>query len=98
MSRRYKHGDRVPSKVLSARLSELSDVVTKGRKAIDREFVMRIPAELDHCPDLVLSSSAERLEELEDRINRAVNCLVCSSIGDTDEIIDNTLSILQEVV
>ena len=63
MSNKYKHGDRVPTEVLAARLDELDDTVTKGRAAIDREFVMRIPAELDHCPDLVMSQAADRLRE-----------------------------------
>ena len=65
MSRKYKHGDHVPSNVLADRLDELSEAVTKGKYAIDKEFVMRIPAELDHCPDLVLSQSAQRIRDLE---------------------------------
>lgn len=67
MSNKYKHGDRVPTAALITRLSELSEAVTKGKAAIDREFVMRIPAELDYCPDLVLSQAASRLKELERR-------------------------------
>lgn len=63
MSNKYRHGDRVPTDVLIARLHELAEAVTKGKAAIDREFVMRIPAELDHCPDLVISQAAERLRE-----------------------------------
>ena len=69
MSRKYKHGDRVPSEVLAKRLDELATVVTNGKEAIAREFVMCIPAELDHCPDLVMSQSAMRLNELETAIS-----------------------------
>lgn len=63
MSRKYKHGDRVPTDVLAARLKELGKAVTKGRDEVTRTFVMRIPAELDHCPDLVLSEASRRLTE-----------------------------------
>lgn len=55
MSNKYKHGDEVPSDVLCKRLDELSDAVTRGRDAINLEFTMRIPAELDRDADLVLS-------------------------------------------
>lgn len=65
MSNKYKHGDRVPTDVLAARLDELSKAVTKGREEVARTFTMRVPAELDHCPDLVLSAAATRLTELE---------------------------------
>ena len=63
MSRKYKHGDVVPDSVLADRLDELATAVTKGKAAIDREFVMRVPAELDFCPDLVLSAAAKRLRQ-----------------------------------
>ena len=62
MSNKYKHGDRVPTKVLAYRLDELAKDVTKADLS---QFVMRIPAELDRCPDLVMSQSAERLRALE---------------------------------
>ena len=62
MSNTYKHGEKVPSEVLAARLNELADDITKGNL---RQFVMRVPAELDHCPDLVLSAAAGRLNKLE---------------------------------
>lgn len=62
MSRKYKHGDHVPNEVLAKRLDELVDVITKGGPdAVRREFVMRVSAELDHCPDLVMSQAAQRL-------------------------------------
>lgn len=67
MSTKYQHGDAVPSELLCKRLHELSDAVTKGRDAIDQEFTMRIPAELDRDADLVLSESARRLEQLQKR-------------------------------
>ena len=64
MSNKYKDGDIVPDSVLADRLDELAGAVTKGKDAIGREFVMRVPAELDHCPDLVLSAAAKRLREI----------------------------------
>lgn len=65
MSNKYKHGDTVPTDVLCKRLDELAHAITKGCEAMDREFTMRIPAELDRDPDLVLSEAARRLKELE---------------------------------
>jgi len=47
-----------------ARLEQLSDVVTKGKDAVNREFVMRVPAEADYDPDLVLSEAAARLKKM----------------------------------
>ena len=64
MSTKYKSPDEVPDSVIIARLLQLSDAVTKGKAAIDREFCMRIPAELDYDADLVLSIAAERLDRL----------------------------------
>jgi len=61
MSNKYKHGDKVPNSVLANRLDELADAVTKGDM---RPFVMRIPAELDYCPDLVLSAAARILRNI----------------------------------
>ena len=62
MSRKYKDSDEVPNEVIADRLEELSNIVARGGKeAINREFVMRIPAELDRCPDLVMSIAASRL-------------------------------------
>ena len=62
MSKKYKHGDEVPNDVLANRLEELSNEITKGNLS---QFVMRVPAELDYCPDLVMSTAARRLKELE---------------------------------
>ena len=61
MSTKYKHGDNVPTDTIISRLNELSDAVTKGKGAIDREFTMRVPAELDRDADLVLSQAAKRI-------------------------------------
>jgi len=61
MSNKYKHGDRVPTEVLCARLDQLATAVTKGRDGINREFYMSIPAELDHDADLVISEASKRL-------------------------------------
>ena len=60
MTSKYKHGDVVPSSVLADRLDELATDLTKGNL---RQFVMRVPAELDFCPDLVMSEAARRLRE-----------------------------------
>lgn len=68
MSNKYKHGDTVPSDVLCKRLQELSKAVTQGRSSINREFDMRVPAELDRDADLVLSASARRICELEEKV------------------------------
>jgi hypothetical protein len=65
MSTKYKHGDRVPSDVICKRLHELASAVSEGRSGIEREFYMRIPAELDHDADLVIGGAARRIEELE---------------------------------
>ncbi|MEM8668755.1 MAG: hypothetical protein AAGG48_14640 [Planctomycetota bacterium] len=51
---------------LAGRLSELSDAVTKGKPAIDREFTMRVPAEPNRDADLVLAEAAKRLKTLAD--------------------------------
>jgi hypothetical protein len=65
VSNKYKHGERVPTSVLVNRLNELSNEITKGNLA---QFVMRVPAELDHCPDLVMSAASIRLLEFEKEI------------------------------
>lgn len=68
MSTNYKHNDRVPSETLCTRLDELAHAVTLGHDAVTREFSMRIPAELDHDADIVLSEAARRIRELEARL------------------------------
>lgn len=50
---------------LIARLRDLSDAVTEGRDALNREFTMRVPAEPDRDADLVLSSAADLLDRLQ---------------------------------
>lgn len=65
MSTEYKTGDTIPSQILCKRLHELADAVTKGPDTVRREFTMRIPAELDYDADLVLSLSAQRIDQLE---------------------------------
>ena len=79
MSTAHKAGDRVPSDVLCARLRVLSKAVTQGRAAINREFYMRIPAELDNDADLVLVGAAQRIEALERQVKEK-----CGLIGDMD--------------
>ena len=60
MSNKYKDGDTVPNSVLANRLDELAQAVVDRNMS---QFVMRIPAELDYCPDLVMSAAAKRLRE-----------------------------------
>ena len=64
MSNKYKESSEVPTSVLIERLKELSDAVTKGEQG-QREFTMRIPAEVDRDADIVLSESARRLAKFE---------------------------------
>ena len=68
MSTKYKHGEYVPTEILADRLDELADAVTKGRDSINSEFTMRVPAELDRDPDLVMSEAAKRLREISEVI------------------------------
>jgi len=67
MSTQYKLTDHVPSDILCKRLEELATAVTKGEKGMS-EFDMRIPAEVDHDADLVLSEAARRIMELERKL------------------------------
>jgi len=64
MSTKYRQSKDVPTEVICDRLKELSDVITKGEKQFLREFVMRVPAELDRDADLILCEAARRLREL----------------------------------
>lgn len=61
MSNKYKHGDSVPPWELADRLDELAYAITRGDL---RQFVMRIPAELDYCPDLVMRQAAKLLRKI----------------------------------
>lgn len=72
MSTKYNISDDVPSEVLCKRLGELSDAVTKGRKGIEREFYMSVPAQCDLDADLVLSASAKRIEQFRYIIGRVI--------------------------
>lgn len=58
MSTRYRAEDFIPDAIIADRLDELAGAVADQR--LD-EFTMRIPAELDHDADLVLSEAARRL-------------------------------------
>ena len=69
MSTKYQKADDVPSAVLVARLNDLSNAVTEGKGAIDREFYMSAPAQCDHDADLVLSAAARRIENLEHQVS-----------------------------
>lgn len=65
MSTKYKKSKDVPSEILCERLDELARAITKGKRSIEREFTMRVPAELDRDPDLVISEAARRIRSLE---------------------------------
>jgi hypothetical protein len=65
MSNQYKHGEDVPTDVLTKRLDELSDACTKRGEDFEREFTIRIPAELDRDADLVMHEASRRLVQLE---------------------------------
>jgi len=88
MSNKYKQGDRVPTSVLANRLNSLATAVTRGRESINREFCMRVPAELDHCPDLVLSQAADRLLSLESFIRNITSLLPKEYYDDARDLID----------
>lgn len=77
MSRKYKHGDHVPTAVLVARLEELAKAFAAGGEERDREFTMRIPAELDRDPDLVMSEAAKRLALAEELAKSLKEIGVC---------------------
>ena len=48
----------------------------------------------DETGDSVILGLVTALAERDDRIHRAVNCLVCAAISPMDEIIENTMNIL----
>lgn len=102
MSREYKKGSDVPSEVISSRLRELSDVITKpamSRTPDWSEFYMRIPAQVDRDADLVLCEAARRIESLEKRVKELDDRLLDKqnankalfSIYDESEVENNLL-------
>ena len=72
MSTKYQRATDVPTEAIIKRLEELSDAIIGGKETTSQEFTMRIPAELDRDPDLVLSIAATRLKKL-DRIESVIN-------------------------
>lgn len=72
MSNKYKDGDEVPTDILCNRVDYLVDVITGRVKTTEQgfihEFSMRVPAELDHDADLVLSALSKRVRKLEARV------------------------------
>jgi len=88
MSTYYRNGEDVPTAAICTRLKELSNAVTKGREAVAREFTMRIPAEIDHDADFVLSVAALRLDHSEKRIQELeVDLAVWREGGVTEELL-----------
>ncbi len=65
MSTKYKISKEVPTESFIKRLHELAKLVRLPKNDPIRIFSMRIPAEHDHCLDLVMSGSAIRLTSLE---------------------------------
>lgn len=70
MSTLYQSSKDVPTEILSARLNQLSHVVSSNRERIDAEFTMRIPPEVDRDADLVMSEAAVRIEALQAECER----------------------------
>ena len=66
MSTKYKYPKDVPIEILISRLNELSDIITgeNPKQNMEREFNMRIPAEYDRDPDLVMAISATRMKDI----------------------------------
>lgn len=83
MSNKYLTSADVPDSILIARLHELSDAITKGRDSINREFTMRVPAEVDRDADLVLAEAARRISTFDikrpgrDPIDMVLYCPRC---------------------
>ena len=76
MTTKYQCSTEVPNEVIINRLKELCTAFAGVRELINREFNMRIKAELDRDADCVLFIAATRLEKLnkiEDVINRYQN-------------------------
>jgi hypothetical protein len=63
---------RTPSDVLCKRLDELAHAVADGPEAREREFTMRVPAELERDADLVLSQAAQHVRKLESAMRTAL--------------------------
>lgn len=76
MSTKYRVGSEVPTEVLCKRLEELSKAVVGGSKTINREFGMRVPAEVDYDADLVLSIAAKRIRMHESQIEALKKLLI----------------------
>ena len=65
MSKKYKDSSEVPMEILTSRLTELWRAIIEGREGINREFFMRIPAEVDYDADIVICEASQRLKQLE---------------------------------
>ncbi len=79
MSTKYQESKDVPTETIYARLDELSTAITKGRAVFEREFTMRVPAELDRDADLVLNIAAKRLKHL-NHFYSSVACLFAEGV------------------
>ena len=68
LANRFIPEDRAPDTVEKRRIRRCNEWWDE----IDREFTMRVPAELDRDPDLVLSQAAKRIRDLESQLDEAV--------------------------
>lgn len=60
MTTKYQEPGDVPNDVLCTRLEELAEA-SQHRLSRDREFTMRVPAEVDRDADIVLTEAAKRI-------------------------------------
>jgi lipid II:glycine glycyltransferase (peptidoglycan interpeptide bridge formation enzyme) len=89
MSTEYRTSRAVPTKILCDRLEELSCAIANGKRSIEREFTMRVPAEVDRDPDLVLSEAARRIADFEYKNKRLIEALQAAyrkHVGNDDSI------------
>jgi len=64
MSRKYKNPSEVPTEEICKRLDEIVESICQGNESILKTFTMRIPAEVDYDPDIVISEASERLQSI----------------------------------
>ena len=87
MSTNYKNSKDIPTEVLCKRIDEIVKAITASDygKSLLRECTMRIPAELDHDADLVLSEVARRLRKVENEPQDAPDSIKCGCYVEADQ-------------
>ena len=88
MTTNYKSSRDVPMETIIGRLNELSDAVTRGHESMNREFIMRIPAECDRDADLVIGDAAIRLDRLQ-----ADNEALRARVAELESCVDDGASV-----